>query len=125
MTDEQEPLGKCSCPMWMGGLPAGSCGKPAYGDYIPGEEWRDAYTGERHRFDGKYKGYVPGLACPDHGGPLPGEPRVFQDGHSERGLPMYCAVWPDFEDLQVSDAAFDEKPWVAIKKLRAQKDPTP
>lgn len=62
-------VGKCSVPMWMGGCPAGFCDKPAFGNYIPGPMFRDAWTGERHRFDGKYTGYVPGLACEAHGGP--------------------------------------------------------
>lgn len=47
--------GKCSVPMWMNGVPAGFCDDIAYG--------------ELQRFDGKYSGYVPYLACPAHGGP--------------------------------------------------------
>jgi len=61
--------GKCSVPMWQGGLPAGSCGEPAFGKREPGETWRDAYTGQVRRMDGKYNGYIPDLACPAHGGP--------------------------------------------------------
>lgn len=49
-------IGKCSAPMWCNGLPAGFCDEPAYGK--PTEE------GKR-----RYKGYVPYLACPNHGGP--------------------------------------------------------
>jgi hypothetical protein len=64
-------VGKCSVPMWAHGCPAGFCDQPAYGDRPPGREWRDAYTGEMKRFDGRYNGYVPGLACPAHGGPPP------------------------------------------------------
>lgn len=62
-------VGKCSVPMWCNGLPDGFCDQPAFGERPPGQEWRDAYTGERRRFDGKYSGYVPGLACDHHGGP--------------------------------------------------------
>lgn len=62
-------VGKCSVPMWMQGCPAGFCDRPAYGKFIPGEAWHDAWTGEMKRLDGKYNGYVPGLACPAHGGP--------------------------------------------------------
>lgn len=62
-------VGKCSVPMWRMGLPAGFCDEPAYGNYIPGETFRNGWTGERQRFDGKYTGYVPALACPNHGGP--------------------------------------------------------
>lgn len=61
--------GKCSCPMWSGGLPDGFCDRDAFGPYIPGPTFRDAYTGEIRRADGKYHGYVPALACPIHGGP--------------------------------------------------------
>lgn len=62
-------VGKCSVPMWCNGLPAGFCDEPAYGTYIPGQRFRDAYTGELRRIDGKYSGYVPALACSNHGGP--------------------------------------------------------
>ncbi len=62
-------VGKCSVPMWMNGCPAGFCDRPAYGKFISGKGWRDAWTGEMKRLDGKYNGYVPGLACPAHSGP--------------------------------------------------------
>jgi len=61
--------GKCSVPMWMGGCPAGFCDKPAFGNRVPGPTFRNVYSGEEIRYDGKYNGYVPGLACPGHGGP--------------------------------------------------------
>lgn len=61
-------VGKCSCPMWQMGMPAGFCDEPAYSKYVDGPKWRDAYTGEQRRWDGKYTGYVPELACPHHGG---------------------------------------------------------
>lgn len=61
--------GKCSVPMWSGGCPDGFCNRAAYGNYIPGPMFRDAWTGERRRLDGKYSGYVPALACEMHGGP--------------------------------------------------------
>ena len=63
-------VGKCSVPMWSGlGVPAGFCDKPAFGKQVPCKMYRDAYTGELCRFDGKRSGYIPGLACPAHGGP--------------------------------------------------------
>lgn len=62
-------VGKCSVPMWCNGAPAGFCDEPAYGEYIDGESFIVPRTGERIRFDGKYTGYVPFLACPRHGGP--------------------------------------------------------
>lgn len=61
--------GKCSVPMWVGGMPSGFCDEDAFGEPTPCETWRDAHTGEIRRCDGKYSGYVPALACPGHGGP--------------------------------------------------------
>lgn len=52
--------GKCSVPMWSGGVPAGFCDKVAYGGRSEG--WFD----DNHPV---YTGYVPYLACPAHGGP--------------------------------------------------------
>lgn len=108
---------KCRVPMWSGGLPAGYCDKPAYGEYIEGETFKDAWTGEVRRFDGVYRGYVSGPCCPDHGGPQKTGPRVFQDGNTENGRPMWCAVYEDFVNLQESPAEFHPKPWIAIKML--------
>lgn len=62
-------VGKCSVPMWCNGLPAGFCDEPAFGNYVRGETFRNRVTGEIQRFDGKYAGLVPALACPAHGGP--------------------------------------------------------
>jgi hypothetical protein len=45
--------GKCSVPMWCGGLPDGFCGRPAY---------------SLRQKESNYNGYVPALACPAHGG---------------------------------------------------------
>lgn len=50
----EQGVGKCSVPMWSGGLPDGFCDKDAYGF---------------RRKDAAYDGYVPALACPMHGGP--------------------------------------------------------
>jgi len=47
-------VGKCSVPMWCNGLPAGFCDATAYGPQTS---------------EAIYPGYVPGLACPAHGGP--------------------------------------------------------
>lgn len=62
-------VGKCSVPMWQGGCPAGFCDKDAFGERPPSKQFRDANTGELFRADLRYNGYVPGLACPIHGGP--------------------------------------------------------
>ncbi len=61
-------VGKCSVPMWSGGVPAGFCDAPAYGKPPPVKMYRSS-QGERVREDGRYNGYVPALACQDHGGP--------------------------------------------------------
>jgi hypothetical protein len=50
-------VGKCSVPMWMNGCPAGFCDEPAFGEPVK-------VCGRC-----KYDGYVPFLACPNHGGP--------------------------------------------------------
>ena len=60
--------GKCSVPMWMNGCPAGFCDAVAYGPPVPSARYRDS-SGRTHRYDGRYDGYVPGLACHAHGGP--------------------------------------------------------
>lgn len=65
-------MGRCSVPMWSGGCPAGFCDAKAYGERPPGATWRDAWSEEIRRYDGKYSGYIPGLACPAHGGPSVG-----------------------------------------------------
>ncbi len=109
--------GICSVPMWTGGVPDGFCGKPAYGVYIDGPKFRDAYTGRMQRLDGKFDGYVPHLACPSHSGPSETGPRVFADGLSETGRRMWCAVYEDFENLQENPAEFHENPWTAIARL--------
>lgn len=62
-------MGRCSVPMWMGGCPAGTCTHKAYGVRPPSRMLRDAWTGRTYREDLRYDGYVPGLACPIHGGP--------------------------------------------------------
>lgn len=90
--------GKCSVPMWCGGLPAGFCDKPAYGERPEGQKYRDAWTGELRRFDGKYNGYVPGLACPAHGGPEPrwhqGDPCIHCGVAHDDVPPGPCQVQP-------------------------------
>ena len=68
-------VGKCSVPMWSSGCPDGFCDRPAFGERPDGPMFRDAWTGVERRQDGKYSGYVPGLACPQHGGPK--EPNHF------------------------------------------------
>ncbi|HCU16543.1 MAG TPA: hypothetical protein DF729_15240 [Hafnia paralvei] len=64
-----EGVGKCSVPMWSGGGPAGFCDEPAYGIPLPREYVENRFTGQRRYLTSGYDGYVPGLACPCHGGP--------------------------------------------------------
>lgn len=60
--------GKCSVPMWMGGCPSGFCDNKAYGKPLPREYVTNSF-GQRRYLTPGYDGYVPGLACPGHGGP--------------------------------------------------------
>lgn len=85
--------GKCSVPMWVNGVPAGFCDNDAFGERPDCETFRDRY-GNIIRWDGKYSGYVPGLACPYHGGPeCPGieiEPGVFSGCDQSSGDCPVC-----------------------------------
>lgn len=58
--------GKCSVPMWGGGLPSGFCDNDAYSGRPKGDSYN--VHGADFRLDGRYAGYVPALACPAHGG---------------------------------------------------------
>lgn len=106
--------GKCRVPMWMGGFPAGFCDQPANGPQLPMEVlfWKRAWRRED-------RPYCTGPCCPNHGGPRDGEPIIFQDGYSDRGRPMWCAVMPDFENLQESPAGFNEDGNQALENLKA------
>ena len=109
---DDQGIGKCSVPMWMGGSPAGFCNDPAYGERPePDHYWIDAYTQERKRSDNKYDGYVPALACPGHGGP---STRAYMDGDA------WCAVHPDFINLQESPAGFGDTPEAARTALELE-----
>lgn len=107
--------GKCRVPMWMGGCPSGFCGEPANGPQLPYE----ALNWER----GWQRGDAPycfGPCCPNHGGPKAGEPILFMDGYTEQGRPMWCAVMPDFKNLQESPAGFDGNPNRAVVNLKQE-----
>jgi serine protease inhibitor ecotin len=65
---DSEGKGKCSVPMWRGGVPDGFCDEIAYGKRPEGKTLQ-RWDGYEYRLDGLYSGYVPGLACPMHGGP--------------------------------------------------------
>ncbi len=62
-------LGRCSVPMWLGGCPAGTCGKRSFGERPHSRLWMNYAAGRTMREDLRYDGYVPGLACVAHGGP--------------------------------------------------------
>jgi hypothetical protein len=112
---DENGIGCCSVPMWQMGMEC-FCDEPAYGVRPPNTEgsWTNAYTGEVMRHDGRYNGYVPGLACYAHGGP---RARVFKDGV------MYCAVYKDFVNVQESPAGFGETPELAQAALSQEAQP--
>lgn len=107
-------IGRCSVPMWMNGCPSGHCDEPAYGERPVCRQWYNAYSGDMMREDGRYSGYVPDLACSMHGGPTS---RVFMDGNA------WCAVRPDFINLQESPAGFGETPEAARNQLETALTP--
>jgi hypothetical protein len=110
--------GKCRVPMWIMGCPAGFCDDVAYGEQLPREIlYRDRHYDNR---DGCRPPYCHGPCCPGHGGPREGEVRFFQDGLTSEGRVMWCAVYPDFINLQESPAGFDGNALVAREKLRAR-----
>lgn len=63
--------------------------------------------------------YCLGPCCPKHGGPKAGEPILFVDGYGNDGRPMWCAVMPDFINLQESPAAFHGDSMAALSALAA------
>ena len=104
----EQGIGLCSVPMWCQGVPAGFCDNEAYGERLKSKSFRDN-IGRLRRVDGRYSGYIPFLACPGHGGP---KIRVFMDGD------QFCAVKPDFINLQESPAGFGNTREEAIKELQ-------
>lgn len=85
--------GKCSVPMWIGGVPGGFCDRPAFG------RQQDPRTA---------RSFAPGFACPAHGGP---EIRYYMDGN------MWMASRADFTNLQDSHAGFGETQELALADL--------
>jgi len=100
--------------MWMGGCPAGFCDKPAFGHQLP----HDILYRERGYSPHDRVPYCHGHACPNHGGPRETEPRIFADGCTPEGRQMWCAVNPDFENLQESPAGFHGNPFRARDLLK-------
>jgi hypothetical protein len=54
--------------MWVGGVEV-FCDETAYGKPPESKTFFNYAAGCRQRVDGRYDGYVPGLACFGHGGP--------------------------------------------------------
>lgn len=104
--------GKCRVPMWMAGVPAGFCDEHGFGPQLPLE----VLSHDRGWNDSPY---CHGPCCPKHGGPKAGDPILFTDGLTSEGRPMWCAVMPDFENLQESPAGYSGNPLEAIAELRA------
>ena len=103
-------IGCCSVPMWMCGYPSGFCDSPAYGEPTQSEKFWNGR--EWLRTDGKYNGYVPGLACLGHGGPEHPEGVTLQkDGDS------WVATGEGFTNLQESPAGFGDTKDEAIREL--------
>ncbi len=92
---DENGIGKCSMPMWKNGFPNGFCNRPAYGETVDERDPRACFLG---------------LMCPSHGGP---ETLVFKDGD------QWCAVYPDFVNLQESLAGFGPTPEGAREALAA------
>lgn len=109
---------RCRVPMWWGyGAPAGLCGETAFGHQLP----RALLAETRGHSDWPY---CNGHCCPMHGGPQEGEPIVFQDGLTENGHRMWCAVMPGFTNIQECAAGFSGDPAIAIKRLHAEMQAT-
>lgn len=64
------PQGRCRHPMWWGsGMPAGHCGKPAWGDnYSHPKATNPTEWNAAHRRESPVWNPLP-MACPRHGGP--------------------------------------------------------
>jgi hypothetical protein len=58
-------VGKCSVPMWSGGVPGGFCDDVAYGRQEPNQRRYGELDWQRKWI----AGYCSGLACYAHGGP--------------------------------------------------------
>lgn len=63
------------------------------------------------REDNRYDGYVPGLACADHGGP---SLTLQMDGNA------WCATLPRFTNLQECPAGFGATKEEAVAALHAE-----
>lgn len=86
---DENGVGRCSVPMWCNGIPAGFCDEIAYGKPEPCKRYQRR-DGTTFRADGRYDGYVPGLACHAHGGPK---------GRYHKGDPcIYCGTPHDDVD---------------------------
>lgn len=132
LNDHHQPKagveGKCSVPMWQGGLPGGFCDRPAWGERYAE---RDPSRGEPGKYapphwpsrdrNGHYPPhlahlippYAPGLCCDHHGGPAADAIRFVRDGN------MWCAFLPGFENLQESIAGFGVTQSAAENDLKA------
>lgn len=127
-------IGKCSVPMWMGGCPAGFCDKPAYGKQEKGQNRYGDYgwEGGRRVF---HPGYCSGLACYGHGGPekpqkkeiegqkimAPDTPQTININFGIDG-DMWTAVYDDFINLAQSICGFGSTPELALANLINQEN---
>ena len=100
-------IGRCSVPMWSGGCPAGSCENHAFG-LRPAGRVNRTVSGYEYRDDMLYAGYVPGLACPVHGGP---KLVTAIDGN------MWFAALPGFTNLQECETGWGVTEQIAVADL--------
>ena len=97
--------GLCSVPMWGGGMPAGFCDRPAFGD--PTKKWE---RGDR---------YVPALACDRHGGPslkeyLAGKTVVRFDGPPGPESGRFIEVEKDGKSISFGQWIQDGEDWLLV-----------
>jgi len=109
-------VGKCSVPMWRGGLPSGFCSQDAYSMKRTDGEYA-MVNGSRRYFDGRYDGYVPALACHGHGGKTKEQALNLCDFCKDH--PATCKSDPEFGTGKGNDNVFKCSSFVTknIKQL--------
>jgi len=88
--------GNCSVPMWINGMPAGFCDNVAYGKET--DEHKENNYGNNFT-------YIPGLACPEHGGPL--KKNAVNLCANCKKHPVTCDGNPKFGDGKGNDNVYE------------------
>jgi len=86
--------------------------------------YRDGWTGRLFRADGKYDGYVPGLACHGHGGPslqefLVGKTVIRFDGPPGPEAGRFIEVERDGRSIKYGEWVKDGNDWLLVASERA------